>query len=339
MARHLGSSALGGEPPPPGAPHWMDWAWSRIAAGPRFFEHGWGDDGIIAQLEARADPFPVPQAPVIHWQGPPRRRGGALYRQGWFDTPFPKALLPAESHRAFVELILPHDDPQAPVWVHLAGAGDQGFGLRRRLWGHPLAQRGIGAVLLENPFYGARRPAYQRGVGLRHVTDQFVMNMATVEEACALLVWLQQQGHRKVGITGYSMGGYVSALVGALFPHEVGVVPCAAGHEPVYTFTEGLLSRLIAWERLGSDLQAAKERLGGWLRKAALVGLPVPRRPDASVLVAAQRDGYIHPDSVRALHAHWPGSQLRWTRGGHVSSILLDRHQISRALVDSLALL
>jgi len=155
--------------------------------------------------------------------------------------------------------------------------------------------------------------------------------------AAALLVWLRERGHRPVGITGYSMGGYVAAMVGAMFPEPIAVVPCAAGHDPVYTFTEGLLSRLIAWDRLGQNRSQVEARLSEWLRKAALVNMPPPRRPDATVLVAAQRDGYIDPDSVRRLHAHWEGSDLRWLPGGHVSSFLLARRAIGAAVRDAVA--
>jgi hypothetical protein len=48
-----------------------------------------------------------------------------------------------------------------------------------------------------------------------------------------------------------------------------------------------------------------------------VVRYPRPRRPDAAVIVAAESDAYVSTESVRALHAHWPGSELRLVSGGH----------------------
>jgi pimeloyl-ACP methyl ester carboxylesterase len=63
---------------------------------------------------------------------------------------------------------------------------------------------------------------------------------------------------------------------------------------------------------------------------------PVPRRPDAAVLVAATEDAYVSPQSVVDLHRHLPGSEIRWIPGGHVSSFLLHQPTFRSAIVDSL---
>ena len=63
---------------------------------------------------------------------------------------------------------------------------------------------------------------------------------------------------------------------------------------------------------------------------------PCPRRPDAAVLVAATEDAYVSPQSVLDLHAHLPGSEVRWVPGGHVSSFILHQPTFRTAIVDSL---
>ena len=63
---------------------------------------------------------------------------------------------------------------------------------------------------------------------------------------------------------------------------------------------------------------------------------PVPRRPDAAVLVAATEDAYVSPQSVIDLHRHLPGSEIRWIPGGHVSSFLLHQPTFRSAIKDSL---
>ncbi|KAJ9529309.1 hypothetical protein QJQ45_007990 [Haematococcus lacustris] len=63
---------------------------------------------------------------------------------------------------------------------------------------------------------------------------------------------------------------------------------------------------------------------------------PVPRRPDASILVAATDDAYVSVQSVRELHHYWPGSELRLVSGGHVTAFLLHQNTFRTAILDSL---
>jgi dienelactone hydrolase len=307
----------------------------RLNVGLRFYADGWGDD-VFERLEARAAGLTSFDPPAVEWLGPPVEGRHGWRRRGRFPTPFPHDLLPPASHHAYFEMAMPHGDGSStPVCVHLGGVGDEGFRLRYLVAG-PLVRQGMGAVLLENPLYGLRRPPNQKSIAVRRVSDQFVMNMATMEEACALLAWLRSRGHGKIGITGYSMGGYVAALAGVFFPEDIAVTPCATGISPASVFTEGLLSRYVDWPRLAADtgdVPAAKRRLAELLERAALRRLGPPRRPDAAILVAAERDGYIDPHSVHALRDHWPGSTLRWVDSGHISTFLLQR----RALADGVA--
>jgi hypothetical protein len=49
-----------------------------------------------------------------------------------------------------------------PVVLHYAGTGDQGYTRRRVILAKPLMnEHKIGSVIIENPFYGTRRPKEQ----------------------------------------------------------------------------------------------------------------------------------------------------------------------------------
>lgn len=61
-----------------------------------------------------------------------------------------------------------------------------------------------------------------------------------------------------------------------------------------------------------------------------------PQRPDAAVFVAARDDAYVTPESIKQLHQHWKGSEIRWVPGGHVSSYVFQRHTFCKAIQDSL---
>jgi len=54
-------------------------------------------------------------------------------------------------------------------------------------------------MVLESPFYGARRPAGQEGSRLLHVSDLLVLGRATIEESLCLLEWSHRQGYGKLG--------------------------------------------------------------------------------------------------------------------------------------------
>jgi predicted alpha/beta hydrolase family esterase len=52
---------------------------------------------------------------------------------------------------------------------------------------------------------------------------------------------------------------------------------------------------------------------------------PCPCRPLAShaaVLVAARHDAYVSARSVEMIHEMWPGSEIWYEEGGHVSGFL-----------------
>lgn len=61
-----------------------------------------------------------------------------------------------------------------------------------------------------------------------------------------------------------------------------------------------------------------------------------PRCTRAAVLVGATEDAYVSPQSVRELAAHWPASEVRWVKGGHVSAFLLQQPAFRRAISDSI---
>lgn len=61
-----------------------------------------------------------------------------------------------------------------------------------------------------------------------------------------------------------------------------------------------------------------------------------PRCTKAAVLVGATEDAYVSPQSVMELAEHWPGSEVRWVKGGHVSAFLLQQNAFRQAIADSL---
>lgn len=60
---------------------------------------------------------------------------------------------------------------------------------------------------------------YFRRSSLKNVSDLFVMGGALILESTVLLHWLEREGYWPLGMTGISMGGYVSILSFPLLKH------------------------------------------------------------------------------------------------------------------------
>lgn len=307
--------------------HWLDRAYVRLTRPGSFFEDGWGGDERVRRLATAAFAAEVPAARV-EW-GRARVVADRLERDGTFESPL-AAELPRESRVAHVRWLMPVHARVTATVVLLGATGDVGAARRAR-FAAPLLRAGVAALLLENPYYGARRPAGQRGVDVRTVADLLLLGRAAVDEARALAWWSRAEGG-DVALSGYSMGGQLSAMAAATLPFAVAVVPVAAPTSARAVFVDGLLSRATAWPALAGGRDALSEHLDA----LSLSRLPRPRRPDAAIVVGASRDGYVAPRSVEELHRHWPGSELRWLDAGHVSGYLRGGNIARGALMDAL---
>jgi hypothetical protein len=97
---------------------------------------------------------------------------------GTFESPL-KHILPEESHPVHFQLILPRDQKERgyfsgdniseigklftkrPICILLAPTGEHTFARRRLMMAVPLAKAGIGSLIIQNPFYGERKPKSQ----------------------------------------------------------------------------------------------------------------------------------------------------------------------------------
>lgn len=321
---------------------WTDHVMITLLRKGKLFKDGFGDEERIARVvhevahyrPARSDaPF------ELQWEGKAIDKDGMSVRRAWFDSPLADEL-PEESKRAYVEVVTPIGKADPPMVVVLAATNEEGFARRWRLFA-PLFRAGIGAVFLENPMYGARKPRLQDGPFVRTVSEQLAMNLATVDECRALAAWLHRHGRSRVCVTGFSQGGMMAAFAAATttrFP--IGVVPCAAGLTATPIFTKGALSLAFDWRALAKQkggMLEAKRAFEHALAPVTLASYPPVARPDLAILVAARHDGFIPLREVVALHRHWRGSELRWVPAGHVTSVVLHVSGHRKAIADVLA--
>ncbi|XP_059499640.1 protein ABHD18 isoform X2 [Stegostoma tigrinum] len=310
-------------------------------------------------------------------------------------------IMPSESVKARFQFIVPKKwkSKYRPVCVHLAGTGDHFYWRRRTLMARPMIKEAcMGSLLLENPYYGYRKPKDQMRSSLRNVSDLFVMGGALVLESAALLHWLDRGGYGPLGMTGISMGGHMASLAASNWPKPIPLVPCLSWSTASGVFTSGVLSKAVNWRELEKqyatetvyeeeiirlleycgadsfkmgqdfvknssssfekmdhrdlptgmlDLNVKREmmRTATVTRfstdTAALntstqgILLQVPVDPSLIIVVQAKEDAYIPRAGVRSLNEIWPGCEIRYLEGGHISAYLFKQGLFRQAIYDA----
>ncbi|KAM9579989.1 protein ABHD18 isoform 1-T2 [Guaruba guarouba] len=176
--------------------------------------------------------------------------------EGHFISPlahYVPGILPVESLIARFQFIIPRrwNSKHRPVCIHLAGTGDHHFWRRRTLMARPMIKEAcMASLLLENPYYGCRKPKDQLRSCLKNVSDLFVMGGALVLESAALLHWLEREGYGPLGMTGISMGGHMASLAVTNWPKPLPLIPCLSWSTASAVFTTGVLSKAVNWREL-----------------------------------------------------------------------------------------
>jgi hypothetical protein len=321
--------------------HWLDALFAQLVLSreTRYFEAGWGPSPLLEELSR---PLPAAAVPALGdvALGRATGEGPLLVQEGRCTSPAAAPALPEVCRTMRFQMLLPADaGARPPMCILLASSGDQGFLLRRPL-ARALARHGVGTLLLENPYYGARRPPAQRGASIRTVVDMLLMLRATSLEAVTLSRWLLARGHGKVCLSGYSLGGSLAAHAAARSDLPVAVVPVAAAHALDAVFREGVLQEMADWKALGHAAggpEKARRRLVEVLSTASVTALPPLSTPRRAILLYAREDGFVPPSSTQRLAAHWQGAELRSLRGGHVSAFFGGHRAMVRAILDAFA--
>lgn len=299
-----------------------------IKRGPRrlrIFPDGWGDKHYVAQLADTSSLATPPPSIDIAW-GRTQHLADRTIRDGHFEA---LTDVPPEARRATIRIIEPpHGAPR--LCLLMAAWNDHGYNTRELLAGE-LLKRGMASLILEIPYYGSRRLVDPDEQPIRTVADFSRMGLGAVTEGRALLSHFRDE--YIVGVSGYSMGGNIGALVGATAGFPVAMAPLAASHSPGPVFLDGVISRGIQWDGLGGMSQSNALRRA--LSAASVLKVPTPEWSKYAVIVAARHDGFIPNRAVTALHHHWTGSELRWRPGGHATLLWRQRSALAEAIADS----
>lgn len=301
-----------------------------IRRGPRrlrIFPGGWGDREVASSMSDISAVTRPPPEIEISW-GQTKHLPDRTTRDGQF---FAITDVPAEAETAYLRVIEPPHGSDR-MCLLMAAWNDHGYDTRQQL-AEELLHRGISSLLLEIPYYGHRRVVGTEEQPIPTVADFARMGTGAVAEGRALLNHFRDR--YTMGVSGYSMGGNIGALVGATAGFPVAMAPLAASYSPGPVFLDGVISNGIQWKALGGEQQ--RDELRRALTAASVLRLPRPAWASSAVLVAARADGFIPKSAVEALHRHWGGSELRWRRGGHATLLWRQRRALADAVADSFA--
>ena len=212
--------------------------------------------------------------------------------------------------------MLRHDEPRPwLICVHGASMGRPALDLNlfRTRWLHE--DLGLNVLLPVLPLHGPRRRGVWKGAMFpgEDFQDNIHGSAQAVWDIRRLMSWIRAEDpDARIGITGISLGGYVSSLVASL---EDGLV-CAILGVPAVD--------LVALIERHAGLAPADDlhRLLALGKQSGRVVSPLaltPRVPlEGRFIYAGLADRLVHPrDQVLRLWEHWGRPEIAWYEGSH----------------------
>ncbi|KAE9548160.1 hypothetical protein FO519_008628 [Halicephalobus sp. NKZ332] len=346
----------------------------------KLFTQSWGSPKLLGQIfHFRKNYMGKGLVPELLERKMPKmiitkdwERKGIHYIEGQFRSPlyeYCPELFPAKVEICHFRGLFPSDERKRKgLVVHLAGTGDHTFFRREYGLCHQLLEEGYSGILVENPFYGSRKPSGQFSSSLLNVSDLFVMGGSLMAECGFLLRWAKENGHETLGLSGISMGGYMASLAASNVHEPIALVPCLSWTTAAPVYTEGALSEAIPWAILEKELKDPNYRKKlreikdcSWLdmlesdmfdRHTApgkkfmwilmeeftnLSNFPVPFEPSLVKAVIAEEDAYVIRNDVPDLTDIWPGAHVKLVPGvGHVLAYLRNHGLFRKAISETM---
>lgn len=182
-------------------------------------------------------------------------------------------------------------------------------------------ESGYDILLYTLPFHGPRKGPYDLFSGMGYFAHGFAhVNEAMLQSVYDLRIWmnhLEDQGVPSMGVSGLSLGGYISSLAACAEPRLAFVIPNA----PVVTPIDMVLEwQPIAWllRRMMRQQQMSINDLRHMLALHCPLTWQPLLPPDRLLLIAGAGDRFTAPHFVNLLHQHWQGSDIHWFPGNHV---------------------
>ena len=290
-----------------------------------FEERGWLDD-----------PASFHQAPKV-LEDPVMTRGWALgrsYERLWWPSGYqPHPGVPGgdrwlafESNRTASAWLLRHRGGDRPwvVCIHGFGTGSVFMDLVSFHAAHLHDDLGLNVAAIVLPVHGTRKPNRLSGeefLGFDLMNSVHGLTQA-LWDVRRLLTWVRLQNPTGVGVFGVSLGGLITALVGA-FESDLDL---ALAGIPMIDFPElirhhaplHLHMRSIEHNILDGTAQDVH-------RVVSPLALPVAVPAEARAMFAGLGDRLATTEQARRLWVHWEEPETCWFPGNHVGYLWSER--------------
>lgn len=289
--------------------------------------------GFYRDLADRGDPkavfMPPPDHVDVRISRPKKPIPGVDSRTVRFDSGF-EAINPAmrdrvarHEHNMVAEARhWTHPDGPRPTLIFLHGYTLDKYWINSAMFSlRWFYDQGWDVLLYTLPFHGSRRGKFDPFSGFGFFSHGFAeMNetmLQAIYEVRTLMTYLRAQGVEKIGISGLSLGGYLSALTAAAEPSLEFVMPNAPMVAPI--------DMLMEWAPLRQLFKRALPKAGldlTDLRHATAIHCPLTWKPvvapEKLLIIAGSGDRFTAPRYQKLLHEHWAGSKIHWFPGNHV---------------------
>ena len=303
-----------------------------------------------ASTSTREEIFPAPPSGVMVREGKPMRLGRGSRRVDArllrFDSPFeplhPELRANWRRYRRNAVACAQHwTHPDGPrktlMFVH--GFVADPYWLNSRMFALPwLYKAGYDILLVTLPFHGARRAWAEPFSGYGY----FAHGLASLNESMLnaihdMRVWLDylfERGAPSVGVSGLSLGGYLSALLASVDGRLSYCIPNSPVVSPVDMARDWLPMRWLVHatiRRTGIGIEQ--------LRHALALHSPLSYEPKIAperlLIIGGAGDRLTPPHLVRLLHQHWQGSAIHWFPGNHVVHLQQGKYlRLMRSFMD-----
>ena len=228
--------------------------------------------------------------------------------------------------------VLRHREANRPWLVCLHGYQMGSAGIDLLAFPPDWLHYGLGMNLLVPvlPLHGLRKVGSRSGDGFLagEVMDSVHAEAQAMWDIRRMLSWVRGQSDSPIGVMGYSLGGYATALLASL---DDGLSCAIAGIPlvdiPRVVFRHGPALELRDAAAHGIDL----DRMSEVMRVVSPLALQPKVPHDRRFLFGAIADRLVPADQVRDLWEHWDKPRIEWYQGAHIT---FRAHRGVKSLID-----
>ncbi len=178
-------------------------------------------------------------------------------------------------------------------------------------------------VQLQPPYHGRRAPRGSRYSGELYWTADLVRSFEalrqSIADARALLSWMLAEDPRPVGVTGLSLGGFLSSVLACTEPRLAFAAPLIAHMDIAALVADApVLGRM---RRDLADFGWGREELAGFVDSIGWRQLEAQLPPERVLMLAASEDRFFDARVVESQWQRWREPGIHWYPTSHMGFV------------------